>query len=295
MDSCFPVDRRAQTRVGFATHRDSVSSPEEAGNEFSEHGQLVGKQQFQTRVSRETGLALSPLVKISRTVCRRIDKLRFGAPITHVYNPLVYARAPHEEYLERYGRRNCEVLLIGMNPGPWGMAQTGVPFGSVALVRDWLGIEKPVKQPPTLHPKRPIEGFACTRQEVSGKRLWGWASQRFETPAIFAKKFFIWNYCPLIFYDEAGRNLTPDKLRATEKSELFEACDWGLRKMAEHLGPRQAIGVGKFAEDRARAAFADAPWKVGRILHPSPASPLANRGWAEQAEKQLIHLGVKLG
>ena len=57
-----------------------------------------------------------------------------------VYNPLVYARVPHG-HTSSVGVRGAEdVLLVGMNPGPFGMAQTGVPFGDVAMVRDFLGI-----------------------------------------------------------------------------------------------------------------------------------------------------------
>jgi single-strand selective monofunctional uracil DNA glycosylase len=52
------------------------------------------------------------------------------------------------------------------------------------------------------------------------------------------------------------------------------------------------IGIGKFAEDRARAALEKTGIGVGGMLHPSPASPAANRGWQAQAEKQLSGLGV---
>src|SRR5690606_1352475 len=105
--------------------------------------------------------------------------LRFRDPVEYVYNPLEYARRPHEAYLKRYGTGPKEVLLLGMNPGPFGMAQTGVPFGEVAHVREWLGIEDGVDRPAVEHPKRPVLGFDCKRAEVSGARLWGWARDRF--------------------------------------------------------------------------------------------------------------------
>ena len=237
-------------------------------------------------------MVASKLRQASRRIAREIDKLEFGPPISHTYNPLVYARAAHEEYLTRYGKR-CQALLLGMNPGPWGMAQTGVPFGAVNMVRDWLGIETKVKRPAVEHPKRPVTGFACTREEVSGKRLWGWASERFAHPDAFFDVFFIWNYCPLAFFDEAGRNVTPDKLRAAERGPLFDVCDDALRRIVAALSPKLVIGVGKFAEDRARAALPDFDGDMGRVLHPSPASPAANRGWAAQAESQLEALGVR--
>ena len=233
-------------------------------------------------------------VRIARRLARRVAGLRFGAPVTHVYDPLTHARPCVELYLRRYARPGCEVLLVGMNPGPWGMVQTGVPFGEVELVRDWLGLEAPVARPAREHPKRPVEGFGCRRSEVSGRRLWGWARERFGTPERFFARFFVWNYCPLAFLEESGRNRTPDKLPAAESADLFAACDQALREMVAALDPRLVVGVGKFAEERVRGVFGAGPPRVGGLLHPSPASPLANRGWAERAEAQLRELGVEL-
>ena len=214
--------------------------------------------------------------------------------MTHVYDPLRYALAPHHLYLERFGGAPKEALLLGMNPGPWGMAQTGVPFGEIALVRDWMGIEAPVGRPEGEHPKRPVEGFACARSEVSGRRLWSWARERFGGPERFFARFFVWNYCPLLFLEESGRNRTPDKLPRAEAAPVFAACDRALREAVEQLRPRRVIGVGRFARDRAARALEGTEVEVGQILHPSPASPAANRGWAEQAERQLREMGVKL-
>jgi single-strand selective monofunctional uracil DNA glycosylase len=239
-------------------------------------------------------VALLEPVGVARALSRRVGSLAFAAPVTHTYNPLAYARRAHEEYLGRYARRGCEAILLGMNPGPWGMVQTGVPFGAVGMVRDWLEIEAPVGAPAVVHPARPILGFACRREEVSGQRLWGWARDRFRTPRRFARRFFVWNYCPLAFFSASGTNLTPDKLRASEKVRLFEACDGALRAMAAHLEPRFVIGVGRFAEERARAALGDSAVAVGGIPHPSPASPAANRGWRAQAEARLRALGIDL-
>ena len=109
------------------------------------------------------------LVEVSRALSERVARLRFADPVCCVYNPLEYARAPHELYLDRYGGGRKEVLLLGMNPGPFGMVQTGVPFGDVAMVRDWLGIDGPVAKPRDEHPKRPVLGFECRRTAVSGK------------------------------------------------------------------------------------------------------------------------------
>ena len=233
-------------------------------------------------------------IEISRWLADEVASLRFDPPTAYVYNPLVYARRPHEAYLSRYAIRGVENLLLGMNPGPWGMAQTGVPFGEVSLVRDFLGIESPVEQPAIEHPKRPIEGFACRRSEVSGRRLWGWARDRFGTAAAFRKQFFVANYCPLVFMEASARNRTPDKLPTAEREPLFAACDEALRRLVTWCRPRRVVGVGTFAAKRAAAALADSGLPIGTILHPSPASPAANRGWQQQAEKQLAALGVQI-
>jgi len=234
------------------------------------------------------------VISISRRLSRAVDKLSFEPPVAHVYNPLAYAREPHEEFLRRFAKPGVQALLLGMNPGPFGMAQTGVPFGEIELVRTWLKVEGKVKKPRSEHAKRPIQGFECTRSEVSGRRLWGWARERFGTPQRFFGQFFVWNYCPLMFLEEGGRNRTPDKLPARERDALFELCDEALVRLVEHIDPRYVIGVGKFAEARALKVLGNEARTIGTILHPSPASPMANRGWAPQAEKQLAALGIQI-
>ena len=234
------------------------------------------------------------LPAIADRLRRKVNRQAFTDPVTHVYNPLNYAWEPHARYLERYGRGRKEVILLGMNPGPWGMAQTGVPFGEVNFVRDWLEINEPVGKPKREHPKRPVAGFACQRSEVSGARLWGWAKDTFVTPRRFFDRFFVANYCPLMFMEETGRNRTPDKLPLVEREPLFAACDLALNRMVEALQPRYVIGVGAFAESRARAALAGLDVTVGGILHPSPASPAANRDWAAKAAAQLTDLGIRI-
>ena len=233
------------------------------------------------------------LVRISRRLARALAGLDFAPPVAYVYRPHDYARAPHERYLERWGGAPKEVVLVGMNPGPFGMMQTGVPFGEVSLARDWLGVEAPVGRPPAEHPKRPVEGFSCARSEVSGARLWGWARDRFATPEAFFARFFVWNWCPLGFLSASGANVTPDRLRAAERAALERACDAALAQVVAHLSPRLAVGVGAFAESALRRALGPA-FPVARIPHPSPASPAANRGWAAQAEAALIAAGVPL-
>ncbi len=244
---------------------------------------------------RSLTVAAVTLVEIAEELRAALRPLDFGPPVSHVYNPLDYAWPAHRAYLQRFGTRPKEIILLGMNPGPWGMAQTGVPFGEVAAVRDWLGVSAPVGRPDREHPARPVTGFACARSEVSGRRVWGWARERFGTAERFFARFFIANYCPLLFLEGSGRNLTPDRLPATERRPLEAACDAALVRSVELLAPRMVVGVGAFAARSAARALTGTGVRVEQVLHPSPASPAANRGWAEQLTRRLSELGVALG
>ncbi len=243
------------------------------------------------------------LVTATRRLAIAVDRLRFSQPVVFVYNPLVYAREPLELYLERWGRGPKELLFVGMNPGPFGMMQTGVPFGEVGMVRDWLGIEGAVSRPPAEHPKRPVQGFACRRSEVSGARLWSWAPPRCGSPERFFARAFVWNWCPLGFLDAGGRNLTPDKLPRVERAALEAVCDRALAGVVEALAVRRVIAVGAVAEAAVQRALAVGGASEGgregvafaRIPHPSPASPAANRDWPGQVDAALAAAGVELG
>lgn len=236
------------------------------------------------------------LIQAARDLNEGLLAVNFEPPTAYVYRPLDYARAPHELYLSRYGEGQKRVVFVGMNPGPFGMTQTGVPFGEIAAVRDWMKIEAPVGKPNKEHPKRKVTGFACKNSEVSGRRLWGLFAQRFGSPENFFREHFVANYCPLVFMEEGGRNRTPDKLPAHETEAMEALCDKHLRDVITILEPEWVIGIGGFAEERALRAQESlkgkAQFKVGRVLHPSPASPLANRDWAGEATRQLTKLGI---
>lgn len=234
------------------------------------------------------------LVAASRHLADQLRPLRFSAPADRVYLPLDYAREAHEEYLTRFGKGPKRVLFLGMNPGPFGMAQTGVPFGEIPAVRDWMGICCPVGKPENEHPKRPVEGFTCTRSEVSGRRLWGLFAEKFGAPENFFADHLVLNYCPLVWMSATGANLTPDKLPAAEMVPVEAACMEHLARAVEILRPPYLVGVGSFAEERLRRAaeISGSKAAISRVLHPSPASPTANRGWAQAAAKQLVASGV---
>jgi single-strand selective monofunctional uracil DNA glycosylase len=294
------------------------------------------------------------MIEAERELCVAVDRIQFTPPVAHVYNPLDYARRAHEAYLRKFANSHKRVVFLGMNPGPFGMVQTGVPFGEISAVRVWMQIAASVGEPRRKHPKRPVEGFACPRSEVSGKRLWGLFADRFGSAENFFADHFVINYCPLAFFDKDGRNLTPDKLSASQAAPLFAACDRHLHRAVEILRPEWLIGIGGFAEKRARLLLAEVavnknppltppkrgtepprrlsgspPWegpgvglsalgsrkilslqpslgeavgrrtpsqmpvlKIGRILHPSPASPAANKDWARKAAAALKALGI---
>ena len=232
------------------------------------------------------------LIAAARELCAQVDRLRFKPPVTHVYNPLNYARAAHEAYLRRFGDGKRRVVFMGMNPGPFGMVQTGIPFGEVAAVRDWLKISAKVGVPEDFNPKRPVLGFDCPNSEVSGRRLWGLFKERFGAPEIFFKGHFIVNHCPLAFVEQSGANFTPNKLPAAEKNRLLKICDAHLRRVLEILEPEWLVGIGGWAMERGELAAEGSNVRVGQMLHPSPASPKANRGWARLATEELVALGV---
>jgi single-strand selective monofunctional uracil DNA glycosylase len=232
------------------------------------------------------------LIAAARELSRAVDKLDFKQPVVAVYNPLDYAWLAYEIYLRRFANAPNDVVLVGMNPGPFGMAQTGVPFGEVGAVRDWMKIDAPIRKPKREHPKRPVDGLRCPRSEVSGARLWGAIAKRYPKAESFFARHFVLNYCPLLFLEDSGRNRTPDKLPRAEREPLELLCDAHLARALAALRPKLVLGVGGYAEKRVRAVVGDGV-PVASLPHPSPASPQANAGWSKIAHARLIALGVE--
>ena len=235
--------------------------------------------------------AAEALLAAAEELAAAAEATRFGTPVACVYNPLRYAGAAHRRYITAYAKADVRAVFLGMNPGPFGMVQTGIPFGDVYTVTEWLGIAEGVEPPERQHPARPVLGFACTRREVSGSRLWGLFAERFGTPDRFFAQHFVLNYCPLAFLGDTGRNITPDKLSGPAMRTLLTACDRHLVAAVTALRPGWVVALGAYAERRARGAL-PAERRVIRLLHPSPASPRANAGWAEQATAELTAAGI---
>ena len=199
---------------------------------------------------KQAALRLSSLCNAS------IDVIEAKSDVAHATNPLDYAWPHHVQYLEQWGGLGAKTLLLGMNPGPWGMAQTGIPFGSTEVARTSLEI-KPheLVTPSNAHPKRPIIGLGMERQEISGQRLWGLLFEHYGSAESVFSNVFVLNHCPLLLLGETGKNLTPDNLPATIMKPILEACDNHLMEIIEILQVERIIGVGKYAEKRARLAL----------------------------------------
>ncbi|XP_065566031.1 single-strand selective monofunctional uracil DNA glycosylase-like isoform X1 [Artemia franciscana] len=214
--------------------------------------------------------------------------------VTHIYNPVDYARVPHEIFVTKFCKETISTLLIGMNPGPWGMVQTGVPFGEVSIVRDWLNIIGEVIKPANEHPKRPILGFQCHRSEISGKRFWAFLRDLSGTPERLFETLFMYNYCPLSFMKISGKNVTPPELKLTERKILLSLCDAALLEVIKVLRPKSLLCVGNFVFKQVSGVVkkANLDVKVGLLMHPSPINPRANKNWAEEAKKTFDQLGI---
>lgn len=204
--------------------------------------------------------------------------------VAYVYHPLRYAWEAHAAYLARYGGGAGRALFVGMNPGPWGMTQSGVPLADPSWARGWMGLGGRVEAPAArVHPRIPVLGYASTRRDPTGGKFYGWARARFGTAEAFFARAFVLNYCPLLFLDEAGRNVTLPQLAGADARPLFARCDRHLAEALRALRPRLVLPMGAFAAERVRGALEaeriDAPLRP--VRHPSPANPANNAGWGD--------------
>ena len=139
--------------------------------------------------------------KLRDDVKKFADSLVKEGSVDTVYNPLAYAWEPHRAYLELASGEGAKTLLLGMNPGPHGMGQMGIPFAATSVVRDLLKItDLEVGQPRNPHPKRPVSGLDWPKEEVSGTRLWGLLADEYGSAESIFKSVFLLNHCPLMLF-----------------------------------------------------------------------------------------------
>ena len=227
--------------------------------------------------------------KLRDDVEKFADSLVKEGSVDAIYNPLAYAWEPHRAYLELASGGGAKTLLLGMNPGPHGMGQMGIPFAATSVVRDLLKITNlEVGQPRTPHPKRPISGLDWPKEEVSGTRLWGLLANEYGSAESIFKSVFLLNHCPLmLFSGERATNITPDKITGPTTKALLERCDEHLREVVDIMQIERVIGVGRYSEKRALNALSGIDISVTTCWHPSPASPLANRNKGEDWKKNV--------
>jgi len=227
--------------------------------------------------------------KLRDDVEKFADSLVKEGSVDAVYNPLAYAWEPHRAYLELASGGGAKTLLLGMNPGPHGMGQMGIPFAATSVVRDLLKItDLEVGQPSTPHPKRPISGLGWPKEEVSGTRLWGLLENEYGSAESIFKSVFLLNHCPLmLFSGERATNITPDKITGPTTKALLERCDDHLREVVDIMQIERVIGVGRYSEKRALNALSGIDISITTCWHPSPASPLANRNKGEDWKKNV--------
>lgn len=233
---------------------------------------------------------------VQRTLQLReqVESLRFSTDYI-IYNPLLYAWDVHEQYIRKYMSAPIEALFLGMNPGPFGMAQTGVPFGEITSVKTFLKLEGEIGKPPYEHPARPILGLNVKRSEVSGKRLWALFCEHYADSTSCFSQIAVTNYCPLVFMDRGstGKNITPDKLPKTERLALETICDSYLHDVIMLLQPTYLLGVGKYAKEKFQKVVGDQDtFIIDSIIHPSPGNPMANTGWNEKTKLKLVSIGL---
>ncbi len=233
------------------------------------------------------------LIILSDEFSKEIEKVKKNIEDDiYIYNPLIYAKEMFYEYIREYVDSPTKYFFLGMNPGPFGMAQTGIPFGEVNTVKEYLKINKPIYKPEREHPNRKVEGLSIVRSEISGLRLWNLFKTYYPNPKDMKKNIYVANYCPLLFLSKVktAKNITPNKLSKETREMLDSVCDRYLFETIDLLKCEKLIGIGKYAEKKLK----NDTIPYFSILHPSPASPLANKGWSEKVEIQLEANGVRL-
>ncbi|XP_075222511.1 single-strand-selective monofunctional uracil-DNA glycosylase [Lycorma delicatula] len=210
-------------------------------------------------------------------------EVKLNPPVEYIYNPLEYAFEVHSNFVNKFCNEKKQLLFLGMNPGPWGMMQTGVPFGDINTVKNWLKLSGNITEPHRQHPNKRVKGFDCKRVEVSGKRFWSLAQHLSNNnPNTFFSNSFLHNYFPLVLLSSTGKNITPADLKSSDQKLIQNICNESLLEILAHLQVKYVIAIGRFAERRVVSLLKNknvTDIKVVYISHPSPRNPASNKDW----------------
>jgi len=193
-----------------------------------------------------------------------------------VINPLEYLWLQYGYYTSCYHNQYPRAMIIGMNPGPKGMSQTGIPFGSPNIIPSILPNKSLFNEirdnegSPVSSPHRRITGPSNTTVEVSGNRLWSALIKRYGDFKSITSEIFVDNICPLLFLcgKNGSKNLTPDKLTPSPaKIILIRLCTERLQKIYQCLGePSNIVALGRWSHKFLEKMFPKV--RVTYILHP---------------------------
>ncbi|XP_071451729.1 single-strand selective monofunctional uracil DNA glycosylase-like isoform X1 [Hetaerina americana] len=236
------------------------------------------------------------LLAIECALSNCLNDLKFTSPVSYVYNPLDYAFHLHSMFVKKYCDSTKRLLFLGMNPGPWGMAQTGIPFGEVSMVRDWFELNAVVGRPLREHPQRLVRGLSCHRSETSGRRFWGLLRRICSTPECALANAVVYNHCPLLLLSESGRNITPAELKKEQLDLIRKPCDAALVNVLRLLHVGVIVAIGKYAETRAKFVLRENPDLKEHIMifylpHPSPRN-FGIKDWEGSSIELFQNLGI---
>ncbi|XP_022920876.2 single-strand selective monofunctional uracil DNA glycosylase-like [Onthophagus taurus] len=236
-------------------------------------------------------------LKYEDQLSKELNNLTFSSPAHYIYNPLEYAWKPHSTFVKTYCKGTKDVLFLRINPGPWGMCQTGIPFGEVNISKEWLKMNGEVEKPKNECPKKQIKGFECHRSEQSGKRFYGFFKNLCRTPEVFFKNAFVYNFCPLSFMEkeEEGKrcaNITPDKLKGQIKKDLENICGKTLVNILKLLDVKIIVAVGRYTEKQAVKIIQESQLDI-EVIYMRHPSRMAGRNWSKTAQNVLDTTDLK--
>jgi single-strand selective monofunctional uracil DNA glycosylase len=227
-----------------------------------------------------------------------------------IWNPGLYAASWHALFRKEYPASAGCILVFGLNPGPYGMAQTGIPFTDLKRLREHL---------PRLAKGLERRGCSLAGVGLAPRSLRPYLSRTFESSAVRVYRFLsrgwgsaedgwrsvvVANPCSLLFMDAAGENRTPaDLVGAVSRRtgslvaarRLRERCN-ALRRLAAReavrvLSPRGVVLLGKDAQRAMQTGIAPllGPDSILGWEHPARAVPdrwamglleeIKRRGW----------------